>query len=150
MSFLGSVSQTLNVTVKEVAIETMLTIAVSPATTVRPGTPLTFTGKLTRTDTGIGVANQTIYLRNPPDKKVVAEGITDSEGNYLIQISAPMKQNTYPYQAVFEGTADLSQAESKILGVGVEVGVPIEPILIIGGVLVSVFLIAVCLFRPTR
>jgi len=147
---MGSVSQTLNVTVKEVAIETRLTISVSPATTVSPGASLTFTGKLSRVDTGAGVENQTIYLRNPPGKKVVAKGITDSEGNYLIQISAPMKQNTYPYQAVFEGTADLSQAESKILGIGVEVGVPIEPILIIGGVLVSVFLIAVCLFRPTR
>ena len=145
---MGSVSQILNVTVKEVAIKTSLTIAVSPATTVSPGTLLTFTGKLTRTDTGMGVANQTIYLRHPPKKKVVAEGITDSDGNYLIQISAPMKQKTYPYRAVFEGTADLRQAESKILGVGVGVGVP--PIWIIGSFLSAVFLIGVSLFKPAR
>ncbi len=148
MSYLETVSPILNVTVKEIAIKTMLTIAVSPATTVSPGTSLTFTGKLSRDDTGAGIANQKILLKHPPKKKVVAEGITDNEGNYLIQISAPMKQKTYPYRTVFEGTTDLRQSESKILGVGV--GVRIPPILIIGGILVSVFLIGVSLFKPTR
>jgi len=145
---MGSVSQTLNITIKEIAIKTMLTIAVSPATTVSPGTPLIFTGKLSRDDTGAGVANQKILLKHPPKKKVVAEGITDSEGNYLIQISAPKKQKTYPYRTVFEGNANLKQAESKILGVGV--GVEVPPIWIIGGILVSVFLITTYLFKPTR
>ena len=41
----------------------------------------------------------------------------------MIQISAPMKSRTYPYRSVFEGTADLSQAESRTLGFGVGVGV---------------------------
>ncbi|KKM99099.1 hypothetical protein LCGC14_1151300 [marine sediment metagenome] len=150
MAFIGSVSQTLNVTVKEVAVETALTIAVSPATTVSPGAPLDFTGRLSRADTGAGVVGQKIRLRQPPGGNVVGEGTTDSEGNYMIQISAPMKSRTYPYRAVFEGTADLSQAESRTLGVGVGVGVPIEPIWIIGSFLSAVFLLGVSLFKSSR
>lgn len=146
---MGSVSQTLNVTVKEVALETSLTIAVSPSTTVSPGASLIFTGKLSRADTGAGVEGQTIRLRQPPGGNVVGEAITDSEGNFMIQISAPMKPRTYPYRAVFEGTVDLSQAESRILGVGVGLDV-IDPIWIIGSFLSAVFLIGVSLFIPTR
>ncbi len=141
-----AVSPTLNVTVKEVEIKTKLTIAVSPATTVSPESPLTFSGNLSRNDTGAGVEGQTVRLWQPPGGKVVGEGITDSAGNYMIQISAPKKQKTYPYRAIFEGTGNLSQAESRILGIGV--GAPIAPIWIIGGVLVAVSLIAVWLFKP--
>ncbi|GAH04271.1 unnamed protein product [marine sediment metagenome] len=141
MSLMASMSQTLNVTVKEVEIDTALTLAVSPATTVSPGAPLDFYGELSRADTGASVEGQTVRLRQPPGGDVVGEGVTDSEGNYLIQISAPMQPRTYPYRTVFEGTAALSHSESKTLGVGVGLEVPIEPIWIIASLLSAFILI---------
>lgn len=116
-------TKTYPFTVLEVVIESALTIGVSPTPPVDPGASLIFSGKLTRPDTGAGLAGQTVDLEQPPGTKVKS-GTTDSVGNYSIAATAPTTAGTYMYRTVFEGTPGLTRAESRTLGVGIGVEVP--------------------------
>ncbi len=121
MSYVECVSPTLSV---EVAAPTALTIGVSPTPPVKPGASLSFTGKLTRTDTGAGIAGQTVTLEQPLGTAVMT-GTTDSAGNYELSITASTEPGVYEYQTVFGGTIGLRRAESQALSVDI-----VEPTLV--------------------
>lgn len=111
-------SDTINITAYTVTVNTFLTISVSPTPPIDPRATLTFTGKLSRTDTGAGVPSQKVDAEQPPGTRV-GSGVTDSAGNYRITITAPATEATYKYRTKFTGTSGYGTAVSKTLGIGV-------------------------------
>ncbi len=97
-------------------IETSLTI--SAPSSVEPGSTIRFTGKLTRPDTGAGLAGKTFALEHPPGT-VIKSGTTDANGNYTITVTAPTVQGTYQYRTSFAGNSVYGSVFSRTLGLGV-------------------------------
>jgi len=87
-----------------IGVETTLTITVSPVKAT-PNTTLTITGKLTRKDTGTGLAGMPIeiYWREPTMK--IATATTGSDGGYSATYTIPpgTTAGTYYVKAVFQG-----------------------------------------------
>jgi len=115
-----------------IAVGTALSISLTQTPPVEPGSSLTFTGQLTRPDTGEGLPGQATILEQPPGAGI-AIGATDANGNYSITVTAPIEPNNYQYRTSFAETAGLSASASKVMGVGV--GVPSAlPILALLGI----------------
>lgn len=91
---------------------TVLTLSVSP-TSVRPSEPITFTGTLTDTCTGSGVAGATITGEYGAG---TFPGVhTDATGVYTISgLVAPLLPGTYTAQAHFAGRGIFGPSDSGI------------------------------------
>jgi len=105
----SSVSSYYNVEVitqpESTLIETILTLDIPPST-VDEGDVVTFTGRLTRTDTGNGISGQAIYIYDwdgVEEDDLLASGRTDSNGYFSIEWIAEdvdindNKMETYAY-----------------------------------------------------
>ena len=99
-------------------VETALTI--SAPSSVEPGANISFTGRLTRPDTGAGLAGKTISLEHPPGT-TAKTGTTDTNGNYTITVNAPTVEGTYQYRTSFAGNSVFGSVFSRTLGLGVGV-----------------------------
>ncbi len=137
----------INVIAYVVVEDTALSIEVSPPSPVEPAEGLAFTGYLTRLDTGVGVGGQTINLESPPGN-IIATTTTFSAGNYVVVVNAPSSEGIYPYRTSFAGTAGLGNSVSRTLGLGV--GAPIEPMLILASLVAGLLLTGVSYLLPTR
>ena len=84
-----------------VEIATSLTFNITP-TTVRIGGTVSFSGKLTRADTGAGVGGVMIKVIDRSGS-LIATATTMSDGSYSGSFNAPLTPSTYYYSAVFEG-----------------------------------------------
>jgi len=104
--------------VQPIVIETTLSISLVQPPPVEPSSSLTFTGKLTRSDTGAGLAGQAVTLEQPPGEGI-AIGATDANGNYSITVTAPTTDGTYQYRTSFAGSSGLSASRSATMGIGV-------------------------------
>jgi len=99
-------------------IGTQLTVAVNP-TSVPPGsgTLVTVSGKLTRTDTGAGMADRSVTLNSPG---ISTFARTNSAGDYSYSYITPnLVEGSDPVTVYFEGDSyfDASSAQTN-LGVG--------------------------------
>ena len=99
-------------------VTTTLTLTLSPDR-VSPGGTYTYSGRLTRTDTGEGIGGMTILLQRYVgvwDTKATIT--TASNGTYSGSIAAPHIIGDYSCRAVFEGTALYAASQkSAVLGV---------------------------------
>lgn len=100
------------------AITTDLSISLTQTPPVAPGSSLTYTGKLKRTDTGAGIGSQSILIEQPPGTLIGATN-TMADGSYTFSTNAPTTPGTYKYRAVFKKTSGYGGAVSRTLGVGV-------------------------------
>jgi hypothetical protein len=108
-----------------IGVETAITISVSPVK-VTPGSKINITGKLTRTDTGAGLAGMTvqIYWREPSTQ--IGTVTTASDGSYSFTYTIPSgtAAGTYYVKAVFPGYGlYLSSSTEKTLEVS---ALPVE------------------------
>ena len=101
---------------RQALVETALTI--SAPSSVEPGANIAFTGRLTRPDTGAGLAGQTYVLESPPGT-TAKTGTTDASGNYSITATAPTVEGTYQYRTSFAGNSVYGSGFSRTLGLGV-------------------------------
>lgn len=88
----------------QLSIPTNLTLTITQ-TRVAPGELVSFSGKLARPDTGIGVGGQTVIIQIGPSWTQVATATTDSTGTFSGTFTAPTTPGTYSYQAYYGGTA---------------------------------------------
>jgi hypothetical protein len=99
-------------------IDTQLTVAVTPPS-VPPGggTLVTVSGKLTRTDTGEGMADRSISLSSPGIYTFVR---TNSMGDYSYSYVTPnLAEGSWPVSAYYEGDSTFSSCSAQTnLGVG--------------------------------
>jgi len=84
----------------KVEIPTALTLSVSPVT-VAPGGSVRASGKLTRTDTGAGLAGMDIDILVNTTK--VGTARTASDGSYTLTFTAPTVPGSYTVKASFAG-----------------------------------------------
>ena len=145
-------------------IDTSLTCTIFPTRVARL-TKYTQSGKLTRNDTGVGVADQPLWIEifapnpNPPPDNVwiiIATNVrTDVNGNYSIQITAPNPATvpvTYQVRTEYVGSVafGLGASVSSIAGVQVGIIETLENVAIIGLAGAGAFLIGSALARKTR
>ena len=93
-------------------VSTLLTVRVNP-TGIPPGggTDVTVSGRLTRADTGAGVAEKSIILNLPG---VYTYGRTDSGGNYTYSYSTPnLVVGSHPVEARFDGDSSFSSSQAQ-------------------------------------
>ena len=107
---------------------TSITLYVSTASPTE-GENMTFTGRVTRSDTGAGVAGVTVKIYDQDDlfDDLMASGTTDSNGNYSISWTAvPMDptDRTVELYAKFEGSSQFNASQTSVysLTVGEKVG----------------------------
>ncbi len=122
-SFNSSMSSvyTINITEKP---GTTLTLS-APSTAVE-GTTVTFTGRLTRNDTGAGVEGVTVKIWDsdtlPDTDDLLASGTTDSNGDYSITWTAeaadPWDSTTEPV-AKFDGSTQLKSSMSSVYTINI-------------------------------
>ncbi len=105
-----------------VLVASSLSLTLSPST-ASPGQTISYSGKLTRNDTGAGVPSETISISHPSG---TATKTTDSSGNYSGTFSAP-SEGSYTIVASFGGNPSLaaSSALSRI-----QIGV-VSPIMLL-------------------
>ena len=81
-------------------VPTSITLVLSPAT-VAPGGRVSASGRLTRRDTGAGLANMTVELYVNDTR--VGTTRTGSDGRYSISFNAPTSAGVYTVRARFPG-----------------------------------------------
>lgn len=105
----------------QVSVPTAITFALG-ATQAIPGATVSFSGKLTRTDTNAGVATQTVAIQHKIDTMwgTAATVTTASDGTYTGTFTAPDTTGAHIYQAYFAGMGSLSASLSSriLLAVG--------------------------------
>jgi len=102
-----------------VRVDTATTLTLEPAT-VGPGGVYHYKGKLTRTDTGVGLPGMEIIARREGEADDVGSGTTDTAGNYDIVATAPTTTGSFYCQAVFPGVVPFSASSADAeLGVGI-------------------------------
>lgn len=119
----GTVTSEVNLLVRLlVLVASSLSLTLSPST-ASPGQTISYSGKLTRNDTGAGVPSETISISHPSG---TATKTTDSSGNYSGTFSAP-SEGSYTIVASFGGNPSLaaSSALSRI-----QIGV-VSPIMLL-------------------
>ena len=87
----------------ELSVPTGLSLTLSP-TQVAPGESVSWYGTLTRTDTGAGLAGQTVVLQISPTWSQAATAITDSVGAFSGSFTAP-GPGSYIYRPYYGGSA---------------------------------------------
>lgn len=105
----------------QVSVPTAITFALG-VTQAIPGATVSFSGKLTRTDTSAGVATQTVAIQHKIDTMwgTAATVTTASDGTYTGTFTAPDTTGAHIYQAYFAGMGSLSASLSSriLLAVG--------------------------------
>jgi len=103
------------VLIVEVVTNTTLTLEPS---SVEPSTTYRYKGRLTRTDTGAGLAGMAIIARR--EGVEVGSGTTGTDGSYNISATAPTATGSFNCMAVFPGVVPFAASSAQAgLGVGV-------------------------------
>lgn len=103
-----------------VEVTTKTTLTLKP-TTVEPGDKYHYKGKLTRIDTGAGLAAMSIIARRYEDGAWtdVGSDTTDAKGNYDITVTAPSVTGEFNCMAAFPGVVPFAASSAQAsLGVG--------------------------------
>ncbi len=114
----GQPSPTITAWIRPVVVVVSTRLTISGPSSVEPGASITITGRLTRPDTGVGIANGFITLEQPLGN-AVSSGRTDSNGNYSISVTAPMSEGTLQFRTSFAATAGLGASQSAVMGIGI-------------------------------
>jgi len=104
-----------------VEVTTKTTLTLEP-TSVEPGATYHYKGKLTRIDTGAGLAAMSIIARRYEAGawKEVGSGTTDANGNYDIPVTAPDTTGELNCMAAFPGVVPFAASYAQAnLGVGI-------------------------------
>ena len=107
------------VIVVEVTTKTTLTLEPS---SIEPGDTYHYKGKLTRIDTGAGLAAMSIIARRYEAGawKQIGSGTTGADGKYDITVTAPSTTGEYNCMAAFPGVVPFAASSAQAsLGVGV-------------------------------
>lgn len=117
LNYSGSTSPEVTVTVTKIPTSISIT---SDKTTYYANEVAEFTGKLTRTDTGEGLANQTVTLQKLVGATWtdVGTGLTGLDGTYLIQYTMS-EAGTFNFRTIFAGTETFDSAISSTLTITV-------------------------------
>lgn len=125
----NELTSTYTMTPITLLIPTALTMTLDK-TAVAPSELVTATGKLTRTDTGGGLAGQTVrIIYDATEAKVVT---TASDGSYSAPFNAPATVKSYNVYARFAGAATAGLAASESQKVALAVGILAIPSWVIG------------------
>ena len=114
----SSMNKTVMLIVK---VDTKTTLTLEP-TSIEPGGTYHYKGKLTRIDTGAGLAAMSIIARRHELGvwNDVGSGTTDSSGNYDISVTAPLDVVEVLCEAAFPGVVPFAASSAQAsLGVGV-------------------------------
>jgi len=104
-----------------VEVATKITLKLEPAS-VEPGATYHYKGRLTRVDTGAGLAEMSIIARRYENGawNDVGSGTTDANGYYDIAVTAPSTPGTFNCMAAFPGVVPFTTSSAKAeLGVGI-------------------------------
>ena len=106
-----------------VRVDTAMTLTLEPAA-IEPGGTYHYRGRLTRVDTGAGLAGMNIIARR--EGVDVGTGTTGSDGSYDIAVAAPTVVGSFLCMAAFPGVVPFgaSSVEARL-----GVGVVLEPLL---------------------
>lgn len=121
-------------------------------------------GRLTRNDTGAGVPDQSLIMERldtnpqPPPDKVwfgVANAVTDVNGNYAVEVTAPNPVVTpaiYPVRTEYIGSQILGLAASLSPATGIQIGIveALENLAVIGLAGAGAFLLGSAVARTAR
>lgn len=110
-------------------IATALSISIEPST-IRLEEDYLHSGRLTRVDTGAGIAGETVILNRggaSPDQRIA---ITDANGNYALYIPGPSSKGDFPCHTVYAGNVVLGYGGAVSRRVRLGVGVPEIPLLV--------------------
>jgi len=112
-----------------VRVETKITLSLEPAA-IEPGGTYHYVGRLTRVDTGAGLAGMEIIARRQEAGvwREVGRGTTDAGGYYDIAATAPAEAGSYPCEAAFPGVVPFAAAAARV-GLAVPVPIPIMALL---------------------
>lgn len=91
-----------------IAVPTTLVLDIMGSVPI--GKPYTYSGKLTRTDTAVGLDNMRIYCDRDSgggNWAEVGNGLTNATGVYSISVNAPAVQGNYPTRTRFLGATTL-------------------------------------------
>lgn len=120
VTYAGCSSNTVTVTATEVVvIPTSITITAPSSVSV--GQAFTVSGRLTRNDTGAGIAGQTIYLYFDASALGHTVPVTDASGYYSCPDAAIVSAGSYTLKAEFLGASGVAAAEAT-RGIGVTGG----------------------------
>ena len=107
-----------------VLVATALTLGLNK-TNVVPEETVTASGKLTRTDTGAGLASQTVTIIEIDTSNLVSRQVgsvtTASDGTYSGSFASNVKPGTYNIQSSFAGGGTLSASVSPTAGLGIRI-----------------------------
>jgi len=94
-----------------IKVETNITLTLQPSA-IEPGGTYHYTGRLTRLDTGAGLAGMEIIARRQEAGVwvEVGRGTTDTEGYYDIAATAPTQTGTFNCEATFPGVVPFEAA----------------------------------------
>jgi len=104
-----------------VEVTTKTTLALEPAS-VEPGKTYHYKGRLTRIDTGAGLAAMSIIPRRYEAGawKEVGSGTTDANGYYDVSVTAPGATGEFNCMAAFPGVVPFAASSAQAsLGVGI-------------------------------
>jgi hypothetical protein len=121
-----------------VEVKTKITLTLEPST-VEPGDTYHYKGRLTRVDTGAGLANMSIITRRYEAEVWVdvGSGTTNTDGYYDITVAAPGTKGYFNCMAAFPGITPFTTSSAKAdLGVGM-----LEPIYILAPAAVGATLV---------
>lgn len=129
-----------------VDVATSLSLGLSPSKVLRGGT-YSCSGRLTRNDSGGGVAGQTILLERYEDGGWVVTGttVTNGNGDYGAGFNAPAAAGNYAIRAEFYGGYVFAAASAQAIlqavqGLALPVAVnPVIPLIVGGGALAFLF-----------
>jgi len=114
----SSMNKTVMLIVK---VDTKTTLTLEPPS-IEPGGTYHYKGKLTRIDTGAGLAAMSIIAKRHELGvwNNVGSGTTDSSGNYDISVTAPLDVGEVLCEAAFPGVVPFAASSAQAsLGVGV-------------------------------
>jgi len=142
-------------------VDTTLTCAILPALVSKSGKYVQ-SGRLTRNDTGAGVAGQSLAMEiydvnpSPPPEKMwfrTASATTDADGNYSVEVIAPNPVTTpitYPVRTEFFGSISLGLGSSVSNVAGLGLMEMLENLAVMGLAGAGAFLIGSMIARKTR
>lgn len=142
-------------------VDTTLTCAILPTKVSKSGKYVQ-SGRLTRNDTGAGVAGQSLTMEiydnnpSPPPNKLwflTARATTDANGNYSVEVIAPNPAATpitYPVRTEFFGSIALGLGASVSNVAGLGLMEMLENLAVIGLAGAGAFLIGSAIARKTR
>lgn len=115
-----------------VPVDTALTLTLTP-TLISPGGTYTYNGRLTRADTGAGLAGQSIILQRNGSE--VGRVTTGSDGVYSGNVIAPTTVGSYNCKSIYQGNILLGYGASMrqaTLTIGVSPPIPWGTIIVVG------------------